>query len=191
MPAVETGHDLPLPAGFKSEARLVTLCHSEGRSFFGANCCVETQLCHEGRPFANSGEICGLGGERVDLLSLEDLVDAKKTQRDKDWPMITRLIERSYFTRNDQSPQALVEFWFRELRTPELLIELATAYPEIARQLESVRPAITCAVEGEIEKVARAIEDEEREERRKDREYWRPLKLELEQLRRERLNQKL
>jgi hypothetical protein len=30
-PAVETGHNLPLPAGFESEARLVTLCHSEGR----------------------------------------------------------------------------------------------------------------------------------------------------------------
>lgn len=30
----------------------------------------------------------------VDLLSIEDLVHAKKTQRDKDWPMIRRLIER-------------------------------------------------------------------------------------------------
>lgn len=30
------------------------------------------------------------------LLSLPDLVLAKKTQRDKDWPMIRRLIERDY-----------------------------------------------------------------------------------------------
>src|SRR5258708_1893599 len=51
--AVESRHDLPLPAGFKSEPRLVTLCHSEGRPLFGSNWCVETQLCHEGRPFAN------------------------------------------------------------------------------------------------------------------------------------------
>ncbi len=132
-----------------------------------------------------------VAGEPVDLLALEDLVDAKKTQRDNDWPMITRLLERSYFARNTRTPQALIEFWFRELRTSELLIELATTYPEIARQLESVRPAITGAVEREIEKVAQAIEEEEGEARRKDREYWRPLKLELEQLRRERLNQKL
>ena len=34
-------------------------------------------------------------GEAVDLLALEDLVYAKKTQRDKDWPMISRLLERS------------------------------------------------------------------------------------------------
>ena len=27
------------------------------------------------------------GGEKYDLLSLPDLVQAKKTQRDKDWPM--------------------------------------------------------------------------------------------------------
>ena len=51
---VETGHDLTLPAGFEFEAGLVTLCHSEGRPLFGSNCCVETQLCHEGWPFANS-----------------------------------------------------------------------------------------------------------------------------------------
>jgi hypothetical protein len=132
-----------------------------------------------------------IAGEPVDRLALEDLVDAKKTQREKDWPMIARLMERSYFTRNDRAPQALIEFWFRELRTPELLMELATTYPATARQLESVRPAITAAVEHDIEKVARAIDGEEREERRKDRQYWRPLKLELERLRNERQNQKL
>ena len=125
------------------------------------------------------------------FIALEDLVDAKKTQSDKDWPMINKLVERSYFTRNDHVSQALIEFWFRQLRTPELLTELATTYPEIARQLESGRAAVTGAVERDIEKVAQAIEEEELEERRKDREYWRPLKLELEQFRRERQNQKL
>ena len=51
-PAVESGHYFPLPAACKPETGLVTLCHSEGRSPFGANCCVETQLCHFERPFA-------------------------------------------------------------------------------------------------------------------------------------------
>lgn len=32
--------------------------------------------------------------EEYDLFSLPDLVDAKKTQRDKDWPMIRRLVGR-------------------------------------------------------------------------------------------------
>ena len=36
-------------------------------------------------------------GVVVEMLALEDLVRAKKTQRDKDWPMIRRLVEESYF----------------------------------------------------------------------------------------------
>jgi hypothetical protein len=32
-PTVETGHDLTLPRPFKSETRLVTLWHSDGRPF--------------------------------------------------------------------------------------------------------------------------------------------------------------
>jgi hypothetical protein len=81
-----------------------------------------------------------IAGEPVDLLALEDLVDAKKTQRHNDWPIIARLMERSYFTRNDRAPQALIEFWFRELRTPEVLIDLATSYPDIARHSNPFDP---------------------------------------------------
>jgi hypothetical protein len=36
-------------------------------------------------------------GTRCDLLSLPDLVQAKKTQRDKDWPMIRQLVEAHFF----------------------------------------------------------------------------------------------
>jgi len=50
--AVETGDDFSPAAGFKSETRSGTLFHSEGRFSLGANCCAETQLCHEGRRFA-------------------------------------------------------------------------------------------------------------------------------------------
>lgn len=32
----------------------------------------------------------------VELLGLEDLVNCKKTRRDKDWPMVRRLVERHY-----------------------------------------------------------------------------------------------
>lgn len=35
-------------------------------------------------------------GFQIDSLSLPDLVASKKTQRDKDWPMIRRLVEVSY-----------------------------------------------------------------------------------------------
>ena len=56
-----------------------------------------------------------VGGENIDTLALEDLVLAKKTQLDKDWPMIRRLVDQSYFTRSsDSAPESLVEFWLRE-----------------------------------------------------------------------------
>jgi hypothetical protein len=66
------------------------------------------------------------------------------------------------------------------------LVELAEAHPDIAHRMESARPAVAAALTREPESVALALEAEEREERLKDREFWRPLKLELEQLRRER-----
>ncbi len=58
---------------------------------------------------------------RCDLLSLPDLVQAKKTQRDKDWPMIRRLVEAHYFEHHANPKPAQVRFWMRELRTPDLL----------------------------------------------------------------------
>jgi hypothetical protein len=124
-----------------------------------------------------------VAGESVDLMGIGDLVRAKKTHLDKDWPMIRRLMEQSYFTRAPEPSAAAVEFWLRELRTPELLVEAAAAYSERAYTLAARRPALAAAVSGDVESVREGIEAEEREERRKDREYWAPLKQELEQLR--------
>jgi hypothetical protein len=122
-------------------------------------------------------------GEPIDLLGIEDLVCAKKTQRDKDWPMIRRLVEQSYFRRTDAPSSAMADFWLRELRTPELLVEVAAAYAELARAIAASRPAAGAALEGAIEEVRKLLTAEEEEERRRDREYWEPLKRELEQLR--------
>jgi hypothetical protein len=123
-------------------------------------------------------------GEPVDLMAREDLVNAKKTQRNKDWPMIGRLMERSYFTRDGIVTPEQAEFWLRELRTAELLIEAAVAWPEIAQTVLPERPAVRAAVGGDVSLVAIALEEEERAERYRDREYWQPLKRELEQARR-------
>jgi hypothetical protein len=62
---------------------------------------------------------------RWDILSLSDLVQAKKTQRDKDWPMIRRLVEAHFYQHRDSAKIAHVRFWLTELRTPELLVEVA------------------------------------------------------------------
>ncbi|MFN7333148.1 MAG: hypothetical protein ACK5ST_00940, partial [bacterium] len=48
-----------------------------------------------------------------EVLAIEDLVRAKKTQRDKDWPMIRRLVEAHYDENQDSHNEAMVQFWFR------------------------------------------------------------------------------
>jgi hypothetical protein len=132
-----------------------------------------------------------VAGHQIDLLSLQDLVTAKKTQRDKDWPMITRLMERSYFETADTAGEEQLEFLLRELRTPDLLIELAGRHPATAARFQDIRPAIAGALRADAEDVEDALDQEESQERQRDREFWQPLKLQLEQLRRERANQKL
>ena len=124
-------------------------------------------------------------GTVCDLLSIADLVKAKKTQRDKDWPMIRRLLEADYFSVRDQVPDIeRVLFWLRELRTPELLVSVCEDYPELAAQEKGRRPMLGIAAGGGLEPVEEALRVEELEERRRDREYWTPLKKELEALRR-------
>lgn len=126
-------------------------------------------------------------GSEFQLLSLPDLVKAKKTQRDKDWPMIRRLLEADYFAATNQPTPDQIEFWLLELRTPELLIEAATAHSDVAKALEAFRPLLKFASIGDEGLLAEALLSEEKEQREADREYWQPLKAELEQLRRSRL----
>ena len=126
------------------------------------------------------------GGTPCDLMSLPDLVQAKKTQRDKDWPMIRRLVEAHYFEYRDRASAAQVGFWLRELRTPALLIEVARRHPRPALRRSRSRPVVARAVEGDAERVDEALRAEELAERQADRAYWAPLVEELGRLRRAR-----
>ena len=123
------------------------------------------------------------GGLKCDLLSLPDLVQAKKTQRDKDWPMIRRLVEAHYFQNQEKPRMAQIEFWLRELRTPALLIEVAHSHARFCRKLVAERPLLAKAASGESDELERALWDEETAERERDRLYWLPLRRELEKLR--------
>jgi DNA-binding GntR family transcriptional regulator len=120
-----------------------------------------------------------LDGESIDLLSPADLVLAKKTQRDKDWPMIRRLLEQSFLLARESSDPVLLEFWLREMRTPELLIRVVAQHPDAARRFAPHRPAVEAALNGDPERIVDALDQEQREEGRKDRAYWEPLKREL------------
>jgi len=123
----------------------------------------------------------------LDLLSLPDLVQAKKTQRDKDWPVIARLVEASYFHQRLKPTPSLAEFWLRELRTPQLLIDVACEHAAQAQALSGHRAAVAAALGGyqALATVARDFQAEQDQEREADRQYWQPLKKELERLRRD------
>lgn len=122
-------------------------------------------------------------GTTFDLLSLPDLVRAKKTQRDKDWPMIRRLVEADFFGRRETATVVEVGFWLRELRTPEILVAVAATHPELCRRLVHRRPLLRFALDGDEFAIDAALAVEESKERQADRRYWEPLRRELERLR--------
>ena len=117
------------------------------------------------------------------MLSLSDLVQAKKTQRDKDWPMIRRLVEAHNFQHCDRPNSTQVKFWPRELRAPQILVELAQTHPRLCRQLAPIRPLLAAAVLGQAAKLEAALLAEETVERKRDKLYWLPLRKELDRLR--------
>jgi hypothetical protein len=124
-----------------------------------------------------------INGNSINLMSLPDLVQAKKTQRDKDWPMLRRLIEVNYFENRENPTREQIRFWFLELRTPDLLIELAAEQGRIPARLRRQRPLLELATTPTKSLLTEALIEEEQREREADRQYWVPLKKELERLR--------
>ena len=124
-------------------------------------------------------------GEIYDLLAVEDLVHAKKTQRDKDWPIISALVEGHYHALHDHPTPERITFWLREARTPERLRDLAVNFPAEVRAWQSARPLLTHAITGNLDALRAALDAEVRIEQAKDRAYWEPLRREMEQFRRE------
>ncbi|MGE3166614.1 MAG: hypothetical protein AB7O52_17065 [Planctomycetota bacterium] len=123
------------------------------------------------------------GGATIEVMSLPDLVRAKKTQRDQDRGMLRRLVEASYVSGRAAANPAKVRFWLAELRTAEFLVELCTQQPQLAAECADERPAVSAACKGDLVGVENEIATEERTEREVDRRYWAALRSELEQLR--------
>ncbi|MFM8981978.1 MAG: hypothetical protein ACKOLA_03565, partial [Spartobacteria bacterium] len=81
-------------------------------------------------------------GQQIDLLSVPDLVNAKKTQRMKDWPMISALVEGHYDQYTSEPNPLRIEFWLRESRVEDRLIDLVVRFPaEAAAMAASTRQA--------------------------------------------------
>jgi len=123
------------------------------------------------------------GNDTVEILSLPDLIRAKKTQREKDWPMIARLVEANYRMNRQEPTPARIAFWLREARTPELLFELCGRFPKEASRIAVERPAILPAIAGDESEVYQRLNSEVQAEKEADRRYWKPLLASLEQMR--------
>ena len=122
-------------------------------------------------------------GVEVQLLSLADLVQAKKTQREKDWPMIGSLVEASYARSYLNPTDDEIAFWLQESRSLEILLSLAENYSERLPQAIASRPLLVHVQRQDETAIRAALAEEQRLESEADRAYWAPLKAELEQLR--------
>ena len=126
----------------------------------------------------------GPDGAIYELMALADLVQAKKTQRDKDWPMIRRLIEADWAAHRAKPSRQQIKFWLREARTPALIRSLIRDFPiEAAGIMAQARPLLTVAANADDDAIEMELNLEERRERTLDRAYWGPLKSELEKMR--------
>lgn len=119
----------------------------------------------------------------IDVMGLPDLVQAKKTQREKDWPMIQRLVEAHYFENRDHPNAEQVVFWLTELRTPSLLVDVAQRFPDKCRRLAPSRELLRWAEDGSEPDVRSALVDEQQHMMAVDRQYWAPLVEKLVELR--------
>jgi hypothetical protein len=156
-------------------------CHAEGAAGLRIDL---MSILRNGAPFGDlwaRRTTIESDGVEIDMLSIEDLIRAKKTQRDKDWPMVQRLVERAWIA-GEGSPQ----FWLTELRSADLLLDATKRYRDDALAIAATRPAVAAALNGDIAEVDWRLEEEERKERQLDRDYWKPLRAEMEGFRRER-----
>jgi hypothetical protein len=122
-------------------------------------------------------------GTTFDLMAVEDLVQAKKTQRSKDWPIIEALVEGHYHATGSEPTPQRIRFWLAEARGPERLVELARRFPTEVRAFTDTRPLLVHALAGDLAVLRPALDAEVRAEQDKDRAYWEPLKRELESFR--------
>ena len=125
------------------------------------------------------------GEETIEAMGLPDLVIAKKTQRDKDWPMIRRLVDANYLNHRHEPTPERVLFWLRELRTPELLMEVIAQHQDVSNAVSDERPLLRGDAGGPtIDSLASALHEEQAAERQRDAAYWKPRREQLERLRR-------
>ncbi len=116
----------------------------------------------------------------IDALSLPDLIAAKRTQRDKDWLMTNRLVEAHHVRHRDEATTERIWFWLTQSFDLEFIERRVSEYPGVGDEREVIRELR----KGNRRQAAVVLESERMAIVEADREYWKPLKKELEALRR-------
>ena len=119
------------------------------------------------------------GNGIIDIIGLFDLVQSKKTQRDKDWLMLKLLVGNDTISNETNPSKERIRWWFLEARSAETLVSLAKKYPEIVKECVNERPLLLYAVSLDLKVLNNKLGEEEAVERQKDIEYWQPFRKEL------------
>lgn len=119
----------------------------------------------------------------LDLLSIGDLIAAKRTQRDKDWPMTNRLVEAHYLANAEKPDEPSIRFWLTESFDLSFLSSLVERFPVQSGELSESRPVLATLLQKQTERARTQLQEERRSIELADEAYWAPLIKELHQLR--------
>jgi len=97
--------------------------------------------------------------DKIEVIGLKDLVQSKKTQRDRDWLMLTRLVDNDILIIKNPDKEK-IKWWLCECRSIQNLIELCQKYKKIAKECIKERPLINYVLKGNIKKVLSLLEEE-------------------------------
>lgn len=122
-------------------------------------------------------------GEKINVIGLRDLVQSKKTKRDKDWLMLKNLVENDIVLNQERASEDQIKWWLLESRNSASLISLAAKHPKIIEECTAFRPLLVSSANGDKQALEALLQEEELAERKKDVNYWAPLIKELERLR--------
>lgn len=160
-------------------------CESEGVKGLRIDVIYKLRGCDEFKELWKRREIILFEGKVINVINLADLVKSKKTQRDKDWLMLKRLVDNDILLNWNNPAREKIKWWFYECRDSNYLIKLSKRFPSFAKDCSRERKLLKFAIKKDKKSLDRALKIEEDIEHKKDKDYWQPLRKELEILRRE------
>ena len=93
------------------------------------------------------------------------------------------LVEADMVTHRAAADETQVAFWLREARDADTIIELADAFPQLTLATTNDRPLLREALEHNRDTLELELATEQIRGKQADRNYWAPLRAELEQMR--------